>query len=72
MLLIFTHVGNSKRYEEQIEQTLMIIILIFQATLFVEQIFTKFDTDKNGTIDFRVREAPLIIIFLDNDAIMKS
>ena len=25
-----------------------------QATLFVEQIFTKFDTDKNGTIDFRV------------------
>ena len=44
-----------KRYLEQFDQTFMDIISIFQATLFVEQIFTKFDTDQNGTIDFRVR-----------------
>ena len=30
------------------------ILSVQKATIFVDQIFTKFDTDNNGTIDFKV------------------
>ena len=31
------------------------VLSVKKATIFVEQIFAKFDTDCNGTIDFKVR-----------------
>ena len=30
------------------------VLSVAKATMFVEQIFTKFDTDNDGTIDFKV------------------
>ena len=55
LVVVDNYWQQQNRYLEQFDQTFMDIIFIFQATLFVEQIFTKFDTDQNGTIDFRVR-----------------
>ena len=55
LVVVDNYWQQQKRILEQFDQTFMDIIFIFQATLFVEQIFTKFDTDQNGTIDFRVR-----------------
>ena len=34
------------------------ILTVKKATIFVDQIFTKFDTDNNGSIDFKVTPPP--------------
>ena len=36
------------------------VLSVKKATIFVEQIFTKFDTDCNGTIDFKVRTKKVV------------
>ena len=36
------------------------VLSVAKATMFVEQIFTKFDTDNDGTIDFKVQVCTLL------------